>query len=102
MNPGDHPCAAVSSDSAQSQSLHTCLRFSCSSSDSMLLMSLLRQRKKASDVSDFIIRVVQSKIRKPEKDASPNVKMQIAKVKLGVEFFLQVMKKGQGFIKQGM
>lgn len=59
-------------------------------------------REKASDVSDSIIRVAQSKPQKPEKDSSPNVKMQIAKVKLGVEFFLQVMKKGQGFIKQGM
>lgn len=45
VNSGDHLCAAVSSDCAQSQSLHTRLRFSCSSSDSTQLMCLLRQRK---------------------------------------------------------
>lgn len=46
--------------------------------------------------------MAQSKPQKTEKDALPNVKMQIAKVKLDVEFVVWVMKKGQGFIRQEM
>jgi len=63
---------------------------------------MFAQAEKRLLTSVTIIRVPQSKPQRIEKDAQPNVKMQITKVKLDVEFVLWVMKKGQGLIRQEM
>lgn len=91
--------STASSDHARSQSLHTRLRFSCSSSDDTRLMCLLRQRK-----GFWRGRLGYSSQSKPQtaaEDASPNVRMQAAEVELEMAFALRVMRKDQVFIRQG-